>query len=95
MPAAPRGLPPISAPKPSAPSKGLMSVESSTEIQDLFASLTKDLGPLAILGGDSVAEVAERLLRALPIGTGEAVQALLPRVSPGGSNGSAKRRTGD
>lgn len=44
VPAAPRGLPPISAPKPSAPSKGLMSVESSTEIQDLFASLTKDLG---------------------------------------------------
>jgi hypothetical protein len=63
--------------------------------QQLAAALTKDLGPLAILGGESVAEVAERLLRSLPIGTGEAVQALLPRVSPGGSNGSAKRRTGD
>ncbi len=47
VPAAPRGLPPISAGKPSSPAKGLMSVESSTEIQDLFASLTKDLG----LGG--------------------------------------------
>jgi hypothetical protein len=63
--------------------------------QQLAAALTKDLGPLAILGGESVAEVAERLLRALPIGTGEAVQALLPRVSPGGSNGSAKKRAGD
>lgn len=63
--------------------------------QQLAAALTKDLGPLAILGGESVAEVAERLLRALPIGTGEAVQALLPRVSPSGGNGSAKRRAGD
>jgi len=44
VPAAPRGLPPISTTKPSAPAKGLMGVESSTEIQDLFASLTKDLG---------------------------------------------------
>lgn len=63
--------------------------------QQLAAALTKDLGPLAILGGESVAEVAERLLRSLPIGTGEAVQALLPRVSPSGGNGSAKRRAGD
>jgi hypothetical protein len=37
--------------------------------QHLAAELTRNLSPLAILGGESVSEVAERLLRALPIGT--------------------------
>lgn len=39
--------------------------------QSLAAELSKNLAPLAILGGDSVAEIAERLLSSLPIGTGD------------------------
>lgn len=39
--------------------------------QQLAGELSKNLAPLAILGGNSVSEVAERLLSALPIGTGE------------------------
>lgn len=38
--------------------------------QTLAAELSKNLAPLAILGGDSVSEIAERLLSALPLGTG-------------------------
>ena len=38
--------------------------------QTLAAELSKNLAPLAILGGDSVSDIAERLLSALPIGTG-------------------------
>lgn len=37
--------------------------------QHLTAELTKNLSPLAILGGESVADVLERLLKSLPIGT--------------------------
>ena len=46
--------------------------------------LTKNLGPLAILGGESVADVVERLLGALPIGTApEGIKQVLPRpVTP-------------
>ncbi len=36
--------------------------------QQLAAALTENLSPLAILGGESVTEVAQRLLAALPIG---------------------------
>ncbi len=36
--------------------------------QEMSKELTRNLSPLAILGGQSVAEVAERLLKALPIG---------------------------
>lgn len=36
--------------------------------QQLAATLTQHLGPLAILGGESVADVASRLLAALPVG---------------------------
>lgn len=36
--------------------------------QQLAVSLTEHLGPLAILGGESVADVATRLLAALPVG---------------------------
>lgn len=39
--------------------------------QSLAAELSRNLAPLAILGGDSVADVAERLLSALPLGTGD------------------------
>jgi len=38
--------------------------------RQVAAELTRNLAPLAILGGDSVAEVAERLLGALPLGPG-------------------------
>ncbi|MBI2898703.1 MAG: hypothetical protein HYY17_00815 [Planctomycetes bacterium] len=36
--------------------------------QEMSKELTRNLSPLAILGGQSVAEVAERLLKALPVG---------------------------
>lgn len=36
--------------------------------QELAAALSKNLSPLAILGGDSVADVATRLLEKLPLG---------------------------
>jgi hypothetical protein len=36
--------------------------------QQLTSELTKNLSPLAILGGESVASVTERLLKSLPIG---------------------------
>ncbi len=48
--------------------------------QHLAAALTENLGPLAILGGESVAEVAERLLRALPVGAVALTKA--PACSP-------------
>jgi hypothetical protein len=38
--------------------------------QHLTTELTRHLSPLAILGGESVAGIAERLLKALPIGLG-------------------------
>jgi major vault protein len=37
--------------------------------QQLAAALTENLSPLAILGGESVAEVASRLLSSLPLGS--------------------------
>jgi major vault protein len=36
--------------------------------QQLAAALTENLSPLAILGGESVADVAQRLLSSLPVG---------------------------
>lgn len=51
--------------------------------QQLAATLTEQLGPLAILGGDSVVDVAARLLAALPVGSAgrDLVSAVLPRAS--------------
>jgi hypothetical protein len=47
--------------------------------QTLTAELTKHLSPLAILGGDSVAAVTERLLRSLPIGLStDGVKSVIP-----------------
>jgi len=40
--------------------------------QQLAAALTENLSPLAILGGESVADVAARLLSHLPLGPGGA-----------------------
>ncbi|MCI0464190.1 MAG: hypothetical protein L0Z62_45225 [Gemmataceae bacterium] len=54
--------------------------------QQLTAELTRNLSPLAILGGVSVADVAERLLRGLPLGLGgDGVRAVLvPSRADGG-----------
>jgi major vault protein len=51
----------------------LVSTLKTLGDQQFAASLTKNLSPLAILGGDSVSDVAKRLLAGLPIpsGTGE------------------------
>jgi len=46
--------------------------------QQLTTALTKHLSPLAILGGESVAEVVTRLLDGLPIGTGEGARGMIP-----------------
>jgi len=52
--------------------------------QHLTAELTKNLSPLAILGGDSVAAVTERLLRSLPIGlNGDGLKGLLSPARAG------------
>jgi len=41
--------------------------------QQLTAELSKNVGPLAVLGGGSVSEIVERLLGALPVGTASTV----------------------
>jgi regulator of protease activity HflC (stomatin/prohibitin superfamily) len=51
--------------------------------RQVAAELTRNLAPLAILGGDSVAEVAQRLLGSLPLG---------PRGEPAGPALSLARR---
>ncbi len=45
--------------------------------QALVAELSKNASPLAILGGESVTEVVERLLGALPIGASSTVAAIV------------------
>ena len=53
--------------------------------QQLAAELTRNLSPLAILGGDSVAGVTERLLKALPIGPGGVgIESVLAATNGGG-----------
>ncbi|MBL8939155.1 MAG: hypothetical protein JNM69_31630 [Archangium sp.] len=46
----------------------LVATLKSLGNQQLAATLTQHLGPLAILGGESVADVASRLLASLPVG---------------------------
>jgi hypothetical protein len=46
----------------------LVSTLKTLGNQQFAASLTEHLSPLAILGGTSVAQIAERLLKALPLG---------------------------
>ena len=46
--------------------------------QNLAAELSRNVSPLAILGGGSVAEVVERLLGALPMGTDGVIRNVLP-----------------
>ena len=48
----------------------LVATLKSLGDQQFAASLTEHLSPLAILGGDSVADVAKRLLAGLPLGRG-------------------------
>ena len=49
--------------------------------QKLAAELTRHASPLAILGGESVAEVVERLLASLPIGTApDGIRGVLPQT---------------
>ena len=48
----------------------LVSTLKTLGDQQFASSLTKNLSPLAILGGDSVADVAKRLLAGLPIPSG-------------------------
>jgi len=48
--------------------------------QHLAAELSKNIGPLAVLGGGSVSEIVERLLGALPVGASSTVaEAVRPR----------------
>lgn len=47
--------------------------------QKLAGELTKNLAPLAILGGESVGDVVERLIGALPMGTSSQVTEVLPK----------------
>ncbi len=57
--------------------------------QHLAVELTRHASPLAILGGESVADVVERLLGALPIGTApEGIKQVLPR--PAGTKAGGK-----
>ncbi len=50
----------------------LISTLQSLGNKQLAGELTRNLAPLAILGGDSVADVASRLLESLPLGSGGA-----------------------
>lgn len=52
--------------------------------QHLTAELTRNLSPLAILGGESVAGVVERLLKGLPIGIDftDGIAKALPQLQP-------------
>jgi regulator of protease activity HflC (stomatin/prohibitin superfamily) len=54
--------------------------------QQLTSELTKHVSPLAILGGESVAGVTERLLKALPLGlNGETIRNVLETVTNAGN----------
>jgi major vault protein len=46
----------------------LLAVLRSAAEQEFTAAVSKNLSPLAILGGTSIAEILERLIRALPMG---------------------------
>ncbi len=47
--------------------------------QTLAMELSKNASPLAILGGDSVSDVVERLLGSLPVGASSSVAALVKK----------------
>ena len=56
----------------------LVSTLKTLGHQQLAAELSRNASPLAILGGESVTDVVERLLGALPIGADSSVKNLLP-----------------
>jgi regulator of protease activity HflC (stomatin/prohibitin superfamily) len=56
----------------------LVSTLKTLGHQQLAAELTKSASPLAILGGESVTDVVERLLGSLPIGADATLKQLLP-----------------
>ena len=56
--------------------------------QTLAAELSKNASPLAILGGESVTEVVERLLGALPVGVAGQVRGVLPKRKENGQKHS-------
>jgi len=58
--------------------------------QHLATELTKNLSPLAILGGTSVAEVATRLLQSLPLGL-SVVEGKVEAVHPGAAQAPGKK----
>jgi hypothetical protein len=64
----------------------LVSTLKALGNQQLAGELTRNLAPLSILGGGSVAEIAERLLRALPLGPDgvEAAEVVAPKPKPAG-----------
>lgn len=55
----------------------LIATLKSLGNQALASELSKNLSPLAILGGNSVSEVAEKLLAALPIGNGGDIKGVM------------------
>jgi major vault protein len=63
--------------------------------QQLAGTLTDNLGPLAILGGESVVDVAGKLLAALPVG-GDGLDAatLIAELAPRPSNGAGSKPHG-
>lgn len=58
--------------------------------QQLVAELSRNVSPLAILGGTSVSDVVERILGSLPVGAveGEGIKRVLARAA--GKNGAAE-----
>jgi len=61
----------------------LIATLKSLGNKQLAGERTKKLSPLAILGGDSVAEAASRLLEGLPLGTNaRGIEDLLTSLSP-------------
>jgi hypothetical protein len=58
--------------------------------QQLVAELSRNVSPLAILGGTSVSDVVERILGSLPVGAaeGEGIKRVLARAA--GKNGATE-----
>ena len=63
----------------------LVAVLKTVADQHFTSEVTKNLSPLAILGGTSIAEILERLLKAFPIGFNnpDGIEKLLPKLPEG------------
>ncbi|MDF1561539.1 MAG: hypothetical protein P1V51_00770 [Deltaproteobacteria bacterium] len=70
-----------------AMSPQLIATLENLGARQLSAELSRNLSPLAILGGESVAEVAARLLDALPLGPGAAPAGIAEVLRLGGEGG--------